>query len=95
MKKKATQPVLSAGLTRSNKHLDKLPEILSQVAYFRIWQICDCRKDGVNPLLPIGRTTWLDGVRSGKFPKPKKIGRTSCWAADDIKQLIIKLGQAA
>lgn len=40
-------------------------------------------------LLPISRSTWLNGVRSGKFPKPVKLGpRTTVWRVEDIRTLI-------
>lgn len=40
-------------------------------------------------LLPISRSTWLNGVRSGKFPKPVKLGpRTTVWRVEDIRALI-------
>jgi predicted DNA-binding transcriptional regulator AlpA len=40
-------------------------------------------------LLPIGRSTWLDGVKKGRFPQPVRLGlRTPCWRAEDIQALI-------
>lgn len=40
-------------------------------------------------LLPICRSTWLNGVRAGKFPKPVKLGlRTTVWRCEDIRALI-------
>lgn len=39
--------------------------------------------------LPIGRSTWWRGVKSGRFPKPIKLGpNTTVWKADDIQSLI-------
>lgn len=36
-------------------------------------------------IIPIGRTTWLDGVRDGRFPAPVRLGpRTIAWRAADI-----------
>jgi len=43
---------------------------------------------GPNGLIPISRSKWLSGVRSGEFPKPLKFGRASLWRIDDIKRLI-------
>lgn len=71
------------------------PLILDEVAFLKVEQICDCRKPGVTPLIPISRTSFLDRVRSKEFPQPVKMGRSTLWKSDDIKQLIIQLGQTA
>jgi len=39
-------------------------------------------------VLPIGRTSFLDGVRAGKFPKPIKYGKSSLWKAADIRRVL-------
>ena len=40
-------------------------------------------------IFPIGKSTWWQGVKDGKFPKPVKLGlRTTAWKAKDIKALI-------
>ena len=42
-------------------------------------------------IFPIGRSTWWEGVKNGKYPKPVKVGiRTTAWRAEDIKALIEK-----
>lgn len=47
-------------------------------------------------VLPISRTTFLDGVRAGKYPKPvKPTPRTSMWAVEDIRSLLADLGKGA
>lgn len=69
----------------------EIPEILNQVAFLRVWQIADCRKPGVDPLLPISRTTFLKGVKDGIYPQPIKCGHSSLWAAEDIKKLVIQI----
>jgi prophage regulatory protein len=39
--------------------------------------------------IPVGRSTWWAGVKSGRFPKPVKLGpRTTAWRAEDIRALI-------
>jgi predicted DNA-binding transcriptional regulator AlpA len=43
-------------------------------------------------LIPVGRTSWWKGVRSGRFPKPIKLSpRCTAWRAEDIRQLIKSL----
>ena len=40
-------------------------------------------------VLPISKSTWWAGVKSGRFPKPVKLGpRTTAWRTDDIHTLI-------
>ena len=47
-------------------------------------------------LIPLGRTSWLNGVKSGKYPKPVKIGaRSVAWKVEDIRALVESLGGAA
>jgi predicted DNA-binding transcriptional regulator AlpA len=39
--------------------------------------------------IPVSRSTWWAGVKSGRFPRPVKLGpRITAWRADDIRQLI-------
>ena len=38
--------------------------------------------------IPVSKSTWWEGVRSGRFPKPFKLGpRTTVWRAEDIRAL--------
>lgn len=40
-------------------------------------------------IVPISKSTWWAGVRSGKFPKPVKLGpRTTCWRQSDIAAFV-------
>lgn len=45
----------------------------NQLRYLRLYQIIGCRKRGIQPIIPVGPTTWWNGVKSGKFPKPTKL----------------------
>ncbi|HZZ78869.1 MAG TPA: AlpA family phage regulatory protein [Gemmataceae bacterium] len=43
-------------------------------------------------IIPLGKTCWWDGVRSGRFPKPVKLSaRCTAWRAEDIRELVDKL----
>jgi predicted DNA-binding transcriptional regulator AlpA len=45
------------------------------------------------PIIPVSRSSWLAGVKAGKYPQPIKLGeRTTAWRVQDIKALIEKLG---
>jgi len=40
-------------------------------------------------MIPVGRSTWWAGVKSGRFPKGVKLGKnTTAWKAEDIRQLM-------
>jgi predicted DNA-binding transcriptional regulator AlpA len=40
----------------------------------------------------VGRSTWWQGVKTGRFPKPFKLGpRTTAWRAEDIRALMEKV----
>lgn len=42
--------------------------------------------------IPVSRSTWWTGVKSGKYPRPIKLGKnTTAWKAEDIHALIEKL----
>jgi len=49
------------------------------------------RLPDVLKLIPVSKSTWWNGVKTGKFPKPVKLGeRTTCWRRSDIQALIEK-----
>lgn len=47
------------------------------------------RLPAILQIFPIGKSTWWQGVKDGRFPKPIKLGkRTTAWRVEDIKELI-------
>ena len=56
---------------------------MSQKGFLRLNQVLE--------LLPIGKSTFWAGIKSGRFPKPVKLGvRTSAWRREDIYALLEK-----
>jgi predicted DNA-binding transcriptional regulator AlpA len=50
------------------------------------------RLPDVLSVIPVGKTCWWEGVRSGRFPKPVKLSqRITAWRAEDIRALIKSL----
>lgn len=44
--------------------------------------------------MPISKSTWWQGVKDGRFPKPVKLGpKTTAWRVEDIRELINRLGE--
>ncbi|MSR15593.1 MAG: AlpA family phage regulatory protein [Gammaproteobacteria bacterium] len=49
----------------------------------------------IPPLIPVKKTCWWEGVRTGLFPKPVKLGsRVTAWRVEDIRALIESLESA-
>jgi hypothetical protein len=44
----------------------------------------------IPPIIPVKKSCWWAGVKSGRFPKPVKIGngRGTFWRVEDIRALI-------
>jgi len=39
--------------------------------------------------IPVGKSTWWAGCKSGRYPRPVKLGtRITAWRAEDIRALI-------
>ena len=69
---------------------------LPATGFVRIWQIVGNPKTNTPGVIPIGRTTFLNGVKSGKYPRAYKLGeRTTAWKVEDILALVEQLGGAA
>ncbi|KXF79746.1 helix-turn-helix transcriptional regulator [Enterovibrio coralii] len=50
------------------------------------------RLDDILTLIPVSRSSWLAGVKTGLYPQSVKLGpRTTAWRADDIEALIERL----
>jgi len=44
-------------------------------------------------VIPIGKTQFWEGIKTGKFPAPVKLGvRTTAWRVEDIRALIARMG---
>lgn len=62
---------------------------LPSTGYLRISQIIGAPKAGIPALIPVSKSTWWEGVRSGRFPKPVHLGaRITVWRVEDIRALI-------
>lgn len=84
-------------LTASQAHRNiRLEHILlhwsnMDIRYLRVYQILGCRKRGIDPIIPVSRSTWWAGVKSGRFPKGRLLGpRTRVWDAAEIRALVVE-----
>jgi predicted DNA-binding transcriptional regulator AlpA len=47
-------------------------------------------------LIPVGKSTWWAGVKSGRYPQPVKLSaRCTAWRVEDIRDLIQQSRKAA
>ena len=64
---------------------------LPETGLLRIKQILgDAKaKPPILPLIPVSKSTWWAGVKSGHFPQPVKLGpRITAWRVSDIREMI-------
>ncbi len=56
------------------------PNTIQPLGYLRLYQILK--------IIPVGKSTWWAGVKSGRYPQPVKLGkRTTAWRVEDIHAL--------
>jgi prophage regulatory protein len=68
---------------------------IPETGYLRLEAIIGNQKKNIPPIIPVGRTTWLMGVKDGTYPSPVKLSpRTVAWKVEDILQLIKDLESA-
>jgi prophage regulatory protein len=64
-------------------------EQISEVRLLRLKQIV-----GPTGLFPISRAAWYAGIREGRYPAPVKLNRVSFWRAQDIRQVLERVGHS-
>lgn len=71
--------------------------ILPETGYLRLAQIIGKPKaePPIPALIPVSKSTWWQGVRSGRYPQPVKgLGaRITAWRVEDIRALIEQAGK--
>lgn len=66
--------------TKQRKQTPQLPQ-LTDDTLLRLPQVLQ--------LVPVARSTWWDGVKAGRYPKPVRIGaRAVAWRVRDLRRLI-------
>jgi len=63
---------------------------LLEIALLRLPQIIG-DPNAVPPIpaiIPVKKSCWWEGVRTGRFPKPVKLGRCTMWRVEDIRALL-------
>lgn len=64
---------------------------LPETGFLRLSQILGNPRSNppTPPIIPIGKSTWWAGIKSGRYPKPVKLSpRVTAWRVEDIRDLI-------
>lgn len=66
---------------------------LPETGFLRLTQIvgkpATKTKQSIAGVFPVSRSTWWAGVKSGRYPKPVKLGeRITAWRVEHIRALI-------
>jgi len=63
---------------------------LPETGFLRLPQIIGNPKaePPIPPIIPVKKSCWWDGVKTGRFPQPVKLGRCTMWRVEDIRTLI-------
>jgi len=68
---------------------------LPPTGFLRLPQIIGNRRADppIQPIIPVSRSSWWAGVRTGRYPAPVRLGpHTTAWRVEDIRQLIERAG---
>ena len=58
-------------------------------SFLRLSNILGDERRKIPAIIPISKSSWWAGVKSGKYPQPIKLGpRTTVWRASDIQAII-------
>lgn len=69
---------------------------LPSTGFLRLPQIIGDKRHGIPPLVPVCKSQWWAGIKTGRYPKPVKLGpRTTAWRVEDIRALIASMTAAA
>ncbi len=67
---------------------------LPETGFVRLAQIIGNKKANppVPPIIPVSKSTWWKGVKSGRFPSPIRLGpRITAWRTEDIRALVAEV----
>jgi len=72
---------------------------LPETGYVRLPQIIGDKnaEPPIPAIIPVGKSTWWNGVRTGRYPAPvRTLGRRiTAWRVEDIRALVDSLAKEA
>ena len=58
---------------------------MNENGFFRLWQIVGDEKRGIPALVPVSKSTWWAGVKSGRYPQSVKLStRITAWRKNEV-----------
>jgi prophage regulatory protein len=76
---------------QNQEEVTAMRHILPETGYVRLSQIIGNPKADppIPPIIPVSRSTWLEGVKTGRYPQSVKLSpRVTAWRVSDIRALI-------
>ena len=79
-------------LNKDNMDMEQVKSnILPDTGLVRLSQILGNKEKGIPPIVPVSRSSWWAGVKSGRYPQPLKLSpKCTCWHVEDIRALIAR-----
>ena len=68
---------------------------IPETGFLRLSQILGNPKSNppTPPIIPISKSSWWQGVSSGRYPAPLKLSpKVTVWRVEDIREMIARLG---
>jgi predicted DNA-binding transcriptional regulator AlpA len=68
---------------------------LPETGFLRLSQIVGNQNaiPPIVPIIPISKSSWWQGVSSGRYPAPLKLSpKVTVWRVEDIREMIARLG---
>ena len=68
---------------------------IPETGFLRLSQILGNPKSNppTPPIIPISKSSWWQGVSSGRYPAPIKLSpKVTVWRVEDIREMIAQLG---
>ena len=63
--------------------------------FLRLKHIIGDNKKNIQPIIPVSKSAWWDGVKRGIYPKPIKLYQNmTVWRSDDIQKLVDDIVEA-
>lgn len=63
----------------------------NEIGFYRLIQIIGDPKKGIPGIIPVSRSVWYDGIKTGRYPAPipkAEFERASLWRKADILALV-------
>ena len=74
--------------------MQHVAQALCEPGFLRLYQIIGDERRGISPLIPISAASWWRGVKSGRYPKPHKLGpNTTVWRRADVLAILTASGE--